>query len=204
MNDVTVILLKWGDKYTSDNVNELAKELSKYFSRIVCFTDDPTGVEIETIDIPLKPRVTRWWNKLKLFSDDFEIKGKCVLFDLDIKVNFDPNDYLEWNDSITLVSAYYKRTDLRYYIKHKYDTIFNSSVMTWETGTVGHIWNHFLTNKDYFTRKYKGIDRFVMWEPGIKVYVFKDGIMNAPKYGALNFPCAIDHGDIIGQNKVIQ
>jgi hypothetical protein len=190
---MNVILLKHGTKYTSEDVNKLVKQLEPYFDNIYCFTEDPEGLECEHVIIPEKPRLNKWWNKLQLFSDDFPIKGKCVLFDIDIKVNFDPKPYLVWNKGITVVSAYYKREIPRYYTKHKYNTVYNSSIITWETGTVGYIWDHFLTNKDYFMRKYKGIDRFLMWED-IKFDTFEDGIMNHLSYTPYPEPCPIDHG----------
>ena len=49
--------------------------------------------------------------------------------------------------------------------------------MKWTAGKQDHIWKHFLSNKDYFMRKYVGIDRFLVHEK-IKLEKFPEGIVN--------------------------
>jgi hypothetical protein len=61
---------------------------------------------------------------------------------------------------------------------HAYDVHINSSVITWTAGEQNHIWEHFLSNKDYFMRKYKGIDRFLVHE-GLKFNTFEHGLVNS-------------------------
>ena len=88
---MNVILLKHGTKYSAEDVNKQALSIAKYTSnKIYCFTENKKDVKIECIDIPKKPRLVRWWNKKHLFRDDFLLEGKCVLFDLDIKIISDP------------------------------------------------------------------------------------------------------------------
>ena len=93
---MNIVLLKHGSKYTSDDVNKQAKSLKKYTDNdIFCFTEDPKDVIIDCIDIPRKPKLVRWWNKMHLFRDDFPLHGQCVLFDLDILIENNPFEYIE-------------------------------------------------------------------------------------------------------------
>ena len=53
--------------------------------------------------------------------------------------------------------------------------------MTWTGQEQKHIWDHFITNKDYFMRKYKGIDRFIVHE-GIDHNTFSWDLIHSEKY----------------------
>lgn len=161
---MNVVLLKHGDKYTSDDVNKQAQCLTKVskgvIGQIYCFTEDRTGVNIECIDIPEKPKLQRWWNKMHLFRDNFPLTGKCVLFDLDVEIKSDPFEYIKGIDFSTPT---FMRDDWKkdlHYKKHSYETELNSSVLAWTAHKNTYIWDLFSKNIDYNTRKYKGIDRF--------------------------------------------
>jgi len=174
---MNIILLKHGDKYTAEDVNKQALSIAKYTSnKIYCFTENKKDVKIECIDIPKKPRLVRWWNKMHLFRDDFLLEGKCVLFDLDIKIISDPFIYLnniDWNYP-TFIHDYWKKE--MYMAEHAYDTEINSSILAWNSKQNSYIWDIFKKNIDYHTRKYKGIDRF-FWHEDIKWRTFKNEIL---------------------------
>jgi len=174
---MNIIFVKEGTLYKSLHVNNLYHSLYEYYpnARFICYTDDPRGVEIECIHIDTHLR--KWWNKLALFSEDFPAKGECLLFDLDIKVNHDPSPYLTRFDKLYMVSAYWKRHEKKYYIPHAFDTVVNSSVLAWNNHGQTHIWDHFNTNRDYFMRKYRGIDGFIYNE---KIFygIHDDGILS--------------------------
>lgn len=110
------------------------------------------------------------WNKMALFT----IPGPCLYIDIDTIVHgpiphFEKKPFLIW-------SAYWKRDNPKYYWRSG-NTIINSSMMYWE-GDQSHIWDYFLKNKDFFMRKYKGVDRFLFWEK-IDYDLFEDGIMSS-------------------------
>ena len=170
---MNIILLKHGKKYSADDVNKQAESIKRFTDNpIFCFTEDPKDVIIDyIIPIPKSPRLMRWWNKMHLFRDDFALSGKCVLFDLDIEINENPFPYIEnidWNYPTFLRE--YSKKDL-YYTKHAYETELNSSVLAWTCGKHDEIWNLFASNIDYYTRKYKGIDRF-FWNENIEWKTF--------------------------------
>ena len=89
--------MKWGAKYGPEYVNRLygmvARNLARPF-RMVCLTDDATGVraEVACAPIPALPSIPqpkeRGWTKLAAFSPELSgLLGETVLFlDLDVVV----------------------------------------------------------------------------------------------------------------------
>lgn len=186
---INIIFVKHGKKYTANHVNKLYEQLIQHYpeANYYCYTDDIKDVKINCIGVYKKPSLKYWWNKLALFSKDFPLRGKCLFFDLDMDIKEDPSQFITW-DGLTILNAYWKE-DLEF-AKHAYDVKINSSVITWIAGEQNHIWEHFMTNRDYFMRKYKGIDRFLVHEK-FKLNKFENGIVNsvANPYGA---PTPID------------
>lgn len=185
-----IIFVKTGDKYSYKHVNKLHNDLKQYYpdSKYYCYTENSKDINDSVNIIPLfkKPTLRFWWNKLAMFSKDFPVKGSCLYLDLDMHVKKDPSDFITLN-GLTILNAYWKR-DL-YFAKHSYDVRINSSVITWTAGKQSHIWDHFLSNKDYFTRKYKGIDRFLVHE-SIEHNTFDGGLVNS--VGNENIEAPID------------
>lgn len=177
---MNIIFVKHGDKYHSGHVNRLYNQLKIFFPKAnyFCYTEYPQGLDISFIPCFNKPSLRFWWNKLALFCKDFPVEGKCLFFDLDMDIKEDPTPWLQW-DGLTVIKDYWK--DDLYMAPHAYDVHINSSVITWVAGEQNHVWDHFLSNKDYFMRKYKGIDRFIVHEK-IDHNVFKPGLVNSVKY----------------------
>jgi hypothetical protein len=101
-----------------------------------------------------------------MFSSEFPVSGKCMFFDIDSVINSNPFDVLNEVDfdKLTLINCHWKSHD-RYNIRHNYDVKINSSVITWTAGNHIDMWDHFYNNnRDYFLRKYVGIDRFIVHE----------------------------------------
>lgn len=174
---LNIILVKHGNKYSYEHVNRLTEQLVKYFplAKFYCYTDDPHGVAVQCIPVFEKPKLKYWWNKLAMFSKDFPVEGKCLYFDLDMDIKRDPSEFITWN-GLTILKDYWK--DDLYMAPHAYDVHINSSVITWVAGEQDHVWKHFLSNKDYFMRKYPGIDRFLVHEK-ISHNTFEHGIVNS-------------------------
>jgi len=192
MNPDNIVFVKHGDKYTAEHINRLRDQLREYYpkAQYLCYTEDPTGVEIEKIPCFKKPTLRFWWNKLAMFSADFPVKGKCLFFDLDMDIKEDPSPFLKW-DGLTILKDYWK--DDLYMAPHAYDVHINSSVITWTAGEQTHIWDHFLSNKDYFMRKYAGIDRFLVHE-GLKFNTFDHGLVNSVANEFRNAPIDMYNG----------
>lgn len=175
---MNIIFVKFGDKYSAEDVNRLFFYLHPFlYGKYWCYTDDPTGIDecINVIEPLEKPLLRKWWNKLALFSPDMPFEGECVFFDLDIKINYSMENYLKFDD-LYLVNSYWKE-DL-FFRKHAFDTRVNSSIITWKPEYVHSIWQKFVKNYDYYTRKYAGIDRFI-WNEDVQYKLLSDGIMNS-------------------------
>ena len=184
---MNIIFVKWGTKYSSEDVNILYKSLVREDFDYYCYTDDPSGIDsnINIIPIPSKPALKVWWNKLYMFNKDFPLTGKTIFFDLDVYIRSDPWNILDdinW-ERLTLVDCSYKThvVDDR---KHHFDVRINSSVATWDADNpyIHSLWDKFYSGKkDYFLRKYAGIDRFIVHE-GFDYTTFSDKIIQSYKY----------------------
>ena len=184
-----IILVKHGDKYSPEHVNRLFEQLHNYYpwANYYCYTDNPEGVLAECIPCFKKPSLKFWWNKLAMFSKDFPVKGRCLYFDLDMDIKSDPSQYINW-DGLTILDAYWKKD--KYMAPHAYDVSINSSIITWVAGEQDHIWEKFMSNRDYYMRKYPGIDRFLVHEK-IKFNTFENGLVNSVA-NPPNIPAPID------------
>jgi hypothetical protein len=158
----------------------LHKQLLIYYpdANYYCYTELSKGIDIPIIPILKKPSLRKWWNKLALFSEAMPFKGKCLYFDLDTDVISDPRPFIQDFKGLTILEAYWKVGNPKYSIPHAYDVTINSSIITWIAKEQTHIWKHFLTNQDYFMRKYKGIDRFIVHE-NMPHKIFANGLINS-------------------------
>ena len=170
-----IICVKWGEKYSVKHVIDLIKSLKKYNNKFsyICYTDRDADIleqnDIITIPIPNKPLLKKWWNKLKLFDEKFPVSGKNLYFDLDVKINSDPFyiiEHIDWS-KLTVVDCHWKKSNL-YKRLSNYDVDINSSILAWDTNKsdIHGLWDHFYNSgyKDYFLRKYVGIDRYIVHE----------------------------------------
>lgn len=183
-----VICVKFGTKYGPEFVNKLyddIKNLTKSQFTFYCYTDDPTGIK-DGVNIiaPLgKPTLKGVWNKLRLFDPEMPFKGKTYFFDLDVKIQKDPLiDWVDWS-KLTIVESHWKVGKL-YNRLSNYDVKVNSSVMAWNTEDeyIKDYWDHFNTGlRDYYLRKYVGIDRFIVHED-FEFDVFDHEYIQSKKY----------------------
>lgn len=178
---MNIIFVKHGNKYNAGHVNRLYDQLIEFYpdAKYHCYTENASGVDarINIIDCFEKPKLKYWWNKLAMFSKEFPVVGKCLYFDLDMDIKRDPSDFIAWDNHLITVIRDYWKDDL-YHAPHAYDVHINSSIITWIAGGQDFIWQKFLSNKDYFMRKYPGIDRFIIHE-SIPYKVFEHGIVNS-------------------------
>lgn len=170
---MNILFVKHGNKYSAHHVTSLIETLKLYIdANFYCITDKP---DVSCDTIPCANNLKVWWNKLWLFQLD--LPGKNLYFDLDTRINDNPLPYLKW-DGLTLVDCPWKKDTP---INHNYDVRINSQVMTWTGQEQKHIWEHFTTNPDYFMRKYKGIDRFMVHE-GFHYNTFDHNLIHSKKY----------------------
>lgn len=142
---LNVLCLKFGTKYSADYVNKLYNMVQRHLTvphRFVCFTEDPAGLNpnIEVRSLPVDPSIKGWWWKTYLFKEDLFTAGETNLyFDLDIVIvnnidkllSFMPGHFVGFEDPSKIFNRQPK---------------LNSSVMRWQAGHYGNIWNTY--NKD--------------------------------------------------------
>jgi len=124
---VPIFLLKWGKKYTAEDVNRLSRSIRRHAASpvdIICFTDDTTGVEVTAPLLPVDPTLTGWWWKLWLFS----LKIPFLFLDLDCVVVGD-------------VTSLHRPAPLTI-LKDPWQPGFNSSVMSTD-GSLSRVWQDF-------------------------------------------------------------
>jgi hypothetical protein len=187
-----IICVKWGEKYSVKHVIDLIQSLKKYNNKFsyICYTDRDADIleqnDIITIPIPNKPLLKKWWNKLKLFDEKFPVSGKNLYFDLDVKINSDPFyiiEHIDWS-KLTVVDCHWKKSNL-YKRLSNYDVDINSSILAWDTNKsdIHGLWDHFYNSgyKDYFLRKYVGIDRYIVHED-FEYNTFPHNFIQSHKY----------------------
>lgn len=209
-----VVCVKFGTKYSAEFVNKLyddIKRLTKSEFTFYCYTDDPEGIKDGVNIIPPlgKPTLKRVWNKLRLFDPAMPFKGKTYFFDLDVRILKDPLIHTEDRDfeKLTLVHSHWKIGKL-YNRLSNYDVKINSSVMMWDASNpeMHSYWDYFNGGfRDYFMRKYVGIDRYIVHED-FDYFIFDHEYIQSQKYQQkINYePCVLTFEEIdVGINDLI-
>ena len=167
---MNIICVKFGPKYGSEFVNKLYDDLKDQsrFTNFYCYTDDITGLHesINVIPDMGRPTLKVWWNKLRMFDKNFPLSGETMFLDLDVKIQDPVKIFKIAGQGITFIDSHWKVGKL-YNRLSNYDVKMNSSMITWDADDpeVHKIWDHFNTGlRDYYLRKYKGIDRFIVHE----------------------------------------
>ena len=102
-----MVLWKWGDKYTSSQVNAMARSVRENLSTphdVVCITDDPSGIECDTLPIWDTPReIPRNLNCLRRVKlCDMDLADRMVSMDVDGVVTGDLTPLFERDESFVI------------------------------------------------------------------------------------------------------
>jgi len=176
-----IVTVKFGTKYSSNFVNKLYNDIKLKCTdafEFYCYTDDPTDIDpnITIINNFSSPTLKGVWNKLRLFDEAMPMQGKTIFLDLDTLINDDIINRLngghDWS-KLTVINELHKVKKL-YGRLSNYDVHINSSVMTWDASNpdIHNVWKHFNTGlRDYYMRKYPGMDRFLAHEDFELAYI---------------------------------
>lgn len=172
---VNILCVKWGDKYSAQYVNNLHEMVKRYYPapfRFVCYTDDPTDLDCETVNI--ESDLESWWLKLELLNLFNE--GTNIVFDLDIAIlNKLERLHAIKTRTLSILPSSWKEGFLKPRKREQFATLYNSSVMKWEGNQGSEVYEYFQKHKDMILFKYQGIDRFLFNEP-VDVDVLPTGI----------------------------
>ena len=67
---ISIVTIKWGDKYPAEYVNKLYRAIERNLTvrhRFVCLTDNDEGIHKDVFTMPLFGDFRGWWNKMLLF-----------------------------------------------------------------------------------------------------------------------------------------
>lgn len=153
---INIVCVKWGTKYGPEYVNRLLSGFRRNSTipfKFHCFTDDSSKLLKDIIihDLPYK-KVTGWWNKLYLFSNQINIpQGETILFvDLDTLITSNVDDILKCTtDGIVVLKNF-----IHDYMKKRnyYCPLMGSGLMMWQHGKFPHIWENFIKDSDKISK----------------------------------------------------
>jgi hypothetical protein len=100
--------------------------------RVVCFTDDPDGLDPTVEPQPLPADgLHGWWNKVALFKETLPgVNGRVLYLDLDVVVTGSLDPLLDYSGEFVVMD-------------NDYVPGFNTSVMLFEVGARADIWKSF-------------------------------------------------------------
>lgn len=127
---LTVACLKWGDKYGVDYVNILRDMVRRNLTiahRFVCMTDNPRGLQCETL--PIVPPLPTWWGKVTLFRH--HLPGRILYFDLDTVIVGNIDDFAAYEGPFCVIKPFYR------------DWGYASGVMSIAPDFGRHVWDAF-------------------------------------------------------------
>ena len=106
MQQQTIICIKWGTRYGADYVNRLASMIRRNTrrpTRLVCFTEDPNGIDpgVETPPLPPIniPERVQWkgWRKISLWQHPLlDLAGDVLFLDLDVVITGPLDDFFDF------------------------------------------------------------------------------------------------------------
>ena len=140
-----VICMKWGTKFGPEYVNRLAAMVRRNMHRdyqLVCFTDDPNGIDPSVRTEPLPPLdldpslPERGWRKLTVYQKELaDLKGNALFLDLDVVIMGPLDDFFDVPGKFRIINDW----NLNNYIG-------NSSVFRFEIGQFTGILDYYLTH----------------------------------------------------------
>lgn len=173
----------WGEKYTSDYVNNLYGMIDANYVnqfKFVCFTDNPEGLREEVIvkpipDVePLHPKY--WfgkenycWDRAKFLvlnaKEWLNTEGPFCYFDLDTVIQNSIDDFYELAFEPHILYSHWQPEDQLNQRRFRdiRGTYFNSSCMLWWSDQPKKIYEDVLSNPNIFKVFYKGSDNYYQW-----------------------------------------
>lgn len=155
MEQVNVVCVNWGDKYSPEYVtrlHQMVKKNTTHDFQMFCLTDNPDMYPDEITRIKLKPGFEGWWNKMQLFRDDVLPAGQYLYFDLDVVIV----------DNIDCLFEFEGFGITRDFINPEKGLLggkeYNSSIMRFTQNNA--LWKHFKNNQSRWKAEQQRISFF--------------------------------------------
>jgi len=159
----TLLCLKWGDRYSSEYVNRtyaMAMRNTSRPLRVVCFTDDPTGIREEVEVFPMPefdlPERMRWhpFRRMFIFKPELaDLTGNVLHLDLDLLITGSIDAFFDY------------RPELDFCVCENWTQIGqgigNMSVFRFRVGALTKIWDRFRPDPMAMMDLYRNSQTFV-------------------------------------------
>jgi len=145
VSDLWVCCVKVGDKYGPEYVNRLAAAVQRNLSlqhRMVCATDNSSGVEVDCIPAP---RLPGWWAKLGLFQERAfgQLDGRLLYLDLDVLVTGPLDELVQYPTRFAMHRDFTR------------PLVNASAVMVLDSGVAASIWATFQSHQTKYMERHK-------------------------------------------------
>ena len=154
-----VLCMKWGTIYPAEYVNVLFHACQKNITgdfRFVCLTNEPEGIDssVEIFPIP-DIGLDEWhyyngaWPKIAVFQKNlYELTGRCLFIDLDTVILGSLDSFFDMKGSLIAINnAPWSNANL--------PPRTMSSVFAFDLGTLGHVVDRLLSDRDTIVAKHK-------------------------------------------------
>jgi len=158
----TIVSMKWGDRYPADYANRLWSMIKRNTSRptrLLCFTDDPVGLDPEIIAHPLPPIViperVQWkgWRKISLWQAPLaDLEGEVLYLDLDIVITGPIDVFFDYKPRKFCIAENWSQPG---------EGVGNTSVYRWTIGTNTHIYEDFIRDGETPVNTYKISQKYI-------------------------------------------
>ena len=162
MIDKYIFCMKWGTLYGPEYVNRLYSMVNRNLSyeyKMVCFTDDETGIidEVQCFPIPEMELPSnlpeRMWKKLTtLKSDLYELKGRALFLDLDIVIVDNIDCFFDVDGEFRIIKDHSWRS---------WRITGNSSVYRFDIGEHGYVFDDFIANFDTIKERHRNEQEYL-------------------------------------------
>ena len=123
----TILTLKYGDKYTSDDVNRIYLDTNGKYN-YVCVTDNPKGLHPNIYTISIDHEPDGHWEKVKLFQ--LNNLGKILYLDLDVSIQKDLDHLFNYLDKHPVICyTYWKPLEFPYHKDNRWSYNYLSNFL---------------------------------------------------------------------------
>ena len=168
--EYNVIVVKWGNKFTSEHVNRIYRMAKRNITlpfNFYCYTENSTGIYDEVNIIPLDTSLglEKWWWKLTLFKQNNLGNGINLFLDLDVIIQNNINHFFTKVKNNKIIILNNDNTEIKVDVfSPSTAPYYNSSIMIWYNNENYKIYEKFIRNHKLYTKIYHGIDRFFSYE----------------------------------------
>ena len=160
--NVNIVCVKYGTKYSSDRVDRLYRMVEKNCSlpfSFYCLTEDKSQKWRYPLDLDLD--LESYWWKIQLFNLPWE--NPTLYFDLDVVIQNNIDSIFNKIQDNKLLIIDYKEggNDTLNNIIIGNDPKINSSIIGFIPISVNQVYKRFIDDIDYNIVKYFGLDRFI-------------------------------------------